>query len=217
MVRVAMTGTAAAEPAADGAGAQAPATVGPPGTRRGRPWNSSHRAHMEDCLIAARLAGVSQLRYEVPGYGTRGERAARAAERRGARAASRSGERSCSASCILQQESILQQGAEVRRVARARVEGTGAHTEDDDRAQRGRQEACPGATWAPHSRRRQERRERQDGPCRHSQSFGKSVVSCEKKNLNKRTLSHSGQARKRILEQNSLAQHWAPGTGAHWH
>jgi len=27
-------------------------------------------SHMEDCLIAARLAGVSQLRYEVPGYGT---------------------------------------------------------------------------------------------------------------------------------------------------
>ena len=25
---------------------------------------------MQDCLIAARLAGVSQLRYEVPGYGT---------------------------------------------------------------------------------------------------------------------------------------------------
>ena len=25
---------------------------------------------MEDCLIAARLAGVSQLRYECPGYGT---------------------------------------------------------------------------------------------------------------------------------------------------
>ena len=70
MVRVAMTGTAAAEPAADGAGAQAPATVGPPGMRRGRPWNSSDRAHMQDCLIAARLAGVSQLRYEVPGYGT---------------------------------------------------------------------------------------------------------------------------------------------------
>ena len=70
MARVAMIGTAAAEPAADGAGAQAPATVVPPGTRRGRPWNSSHRAHMEDCLIAARLAGVSQLRYEVPGYGT---------------------------------------------------------------------------------------------------------------------------------------------------
>ena len=70
MARVAMTGTAAADPAADGAGAQAPATVGPPGMRRGRPWNSSHRAHMEDCLIAARLAGVSQLRYECPGYGT---------------------------------------------------------------------------------------------------------------------------------------------------
>ena len=65
-----MTGTAAADPAADGAGAQAPATVGPPGMRRGRPWNSSDRAHMQDCLIAARLAGVSQLRYEVPGYGT---------------------------------------------------------------------------------------------------------------------------------------------------
>ena len=59
MVRVAMTGTAAAEPAADGAGAQAPATVGPPGMRRGRPWNRYDRAHMEDCLIAARLAGVS--------------------------------------------------------------------------------------------------------------------------------------------------------------
>ena len=70
MARVAMIGTAAAEPAADGAGAQAPATVGPPGMRRGRPWNSSDRAHMQDCLIAARLAGVSQLRYEVPGYGT---------------------------------------------------------------------------------------------------------------------------------------------------
>ena len=27
-------------------------------------------SHMEDCLIAARLAGVSQLRYECPGYGT---------------------------------------------------------------------------------------------------------------------------------------------------
>ena len=70
MARVAMTGTAAADPVADGAGAQAPATVGPPGMRRGRPWNSSDRAHMQDCLIAARLAGVSQLRYEVPGYGT---------------------------------------------------------------------------------------------------------------------------------------------------
>ena len=70
MALVAMTGTAAADPVADGAGAQAPATVGPPGMRRGRPWNSSDRAHMQDCLIAARLAGVSQLRYEVPGYGT---------------------------------------------------------------------------------------------------------------------------------------------------
>ena len=70
MARVAMTGTAAADPVADGAGAQAPATVGPPGTRRGRPWNRYDRAHMEDCLIAARLAGVSQLRYECPGYGT---------------------------------------------------------------------------------------------------------------------------------------------------
>ena len=25
---------------------------------------------MQDCLIAARLAGASQLKYEVPGYGT---------------------------------------------------------------------------------------------------------------------------------------------------
>ena len=70
MVHVAMTGTAAAEPAADGADAQAPATVGQPRTRRGRPWSRYDRAHMEDCLIAARLAGVSQLRYECPGYGT---------------------------------------------------------------------------------------------------------------------------------------------------
>ena len=43
MARVAMTGTAAAEPVADGAGAQAPATVVLPGMRSGR-WNSSDRA-----------------------------------------------------------------------------------------------------------------------------------------------------------------------------
>ena len=47
MARVAMTGTAAADPVADGAGAQAPATVVPPGMRSGR-WNSSDRAQLED-------------------------------------------------------------------------------------------------------------------------------------------------------------------------
>ena len=49
MARVAMTGTAAAEPAADGAGAQAPATVVPPGMRSG-PWNRSDRAQLEDAV-----------------------------------------------------------------------------------------------------------------------------------------------------------------------
>ena len=46
MARVAMTGTAAADPVADGAGAQAPATVVPPGMRSGR-WNSSDRVQLQ--------------------------------------------------------------------------------------------------------------------------------------------------------------------------
>ena len=54
MARVAMTGTAAADPVADGAGAQAPATVVPPGMRSG-PWNRSDRAQLEDAVSVARL------------------------------------------------------------------------------------------------------------------------------------------------------------------
>ena len=69
MARVAMTGTAAAEPAADGAGAQAPATVVPPGTRSGR-WNSSDRAQLEDAVSVARLFGASCVRVIRPGYAT---------------------------------------------------------------------------------------------------------------------------------------------------
>ncbi|EOD27920.1 hypothetical protein EMIHUDRAFT_235370 [Emiliania huxleyi CCMP1516] len=69
MARVAMTGTAAADPAADGAGAQAPATVVPPGMRSGR-WNSSNRAQLEDAVMVARLAGASQVRLVLPGYAT---------------------------------------------------------------------------------------------------------------------------------------------------
>ena len=69
MARVAMTGTAAAEPVADGAGAQAPATVVLPGMRSGR-WNSSNRAQLEDAVMVARLAGASQVRLVLPGYAT---------------------------------------------------------------------------------------------------------------------------------------------------
>ncbi|EOD40457.1 hypothetical protein EMIHUDRAFT_251140 [Emiliania huxleyi CCMP1516] len=53
VARVALTGTAAADPA----------TVGPPGMRHGRPWNSSHRAHMQE--TASLPQGL-----QVPGYGT---------------------------------------------------------------------------------------------------------------------------------------------------
>ena len=69
MARVAMTGTAAADPAADGAGAQAPATVVPPGMRSGR-WNSSDRAQLEDAVGVARLFGASCVRVIRPGYAT---------------------------------------------------------------------------------------------------------------------------------------------------
>ena len=69
MARVAMTGTAAADPAADGAGAQAPATVVPPGMRSGR-WNSSDRVQLEDAVMVARIAGASQVRLIRPGYAT---------------------------------------------------------------------------------------------------------------------------------------------------
>ena len=66
---VAVKGTAAAEPAADGAGAQAPATVVLPGVRSG-PWNSYDRAQLEDAVMVARLAGASQVRLIRPGYAT---------------------------------------------------------------------------------------------------------------------------------------------------
>ena len=69
MARVAMTGTAAADPVADGAGAQAPATVVPPGMRSGR-WNSSDRAQLEDAVSVARLFGASCVRVIRPGYAT---------------------------------------------------------------------------------------------------------------------------------------------------
>ena len=69
MARVAMTGTAAADPAADGAGAQAPATVVPPGMRSGR-WNSSDKAQLEDAVGVARLFGASCVRVIRPGYAT---------------------------------------------------------------------------------------------------------------------------------------------------
>ena len=64
-----MTGTAAADPVADGAGAQAPATVVPPGMRSGR-WNSSDRVQLEDAVMVARIAGASQVRLIRPGYAT---------------------------------------------------------------------------------------------------------------------------------------------------
>ena len=64
-----MTGTAAADPVADGAGAQAPATVVPPGMRSG-PWNSYDRAQLQDAVMVARLAGASQVRLIRPGYAT---------------------------------------------------------------------------------------------------------------------------------------------------
>ena len=64
-----MTGTAAAEPAADGADAQAPATVVLPGMRSG-PWNSYDRAQLQDAVMVARLAGASQVRLIRPGYAT---------------------------------------------------------------------------------------------------------------------------------------------------
>ena len=69
MARVAMTGTAAADPVADGAGAQAPATVVPPGMRSGR-WNSSDKAQLEDAVGVARLFGASCVRVIRPGYAT---------------------------------------------------------------------------------------------------------------------------------------------------
>ena len=64
-----MTGTAAADPVADGAGAQAPATVVPPGMRSG-PWNSYDRVQLEDAVMVARIAGASQVRLIRPGYAT---------------------------------------------------------------------------------------------------------------------------------------------------
>ena len=64
-----MTGTAAADPVADGAGAQAPATVVPPGMRSGR-WNGSDRVQLEDAVMVARIAGASQVRLIRPGYAT---------------------------------------------------------------------------------------------------------------------------------------------------
>ena len=96
MARVAMTGTAAADPVADGAGAQAPATVVPPGMRSG-PWNSYDRAQLQDAVMVARLAGASQVRLIRPGYATievdlKHEKAARATaslcRRRSARSSS---------------------------------------------------------------------------------------------------------------------------------
>ena len=69
MAPVAMTGTAAADPVADGAGAQAPATVVPPGMRSGR-WNSSDKAQLEDAVGVARLFGASCVRVIRPGYAT---------------------------------------------------------------------------------------------------------------------------------------------------
>ncbi|EOD20534.1 hypothetical protein EMIHUDRAFT_208438 [Emiliania huxleyi CCMP1516] len=69
MARVAMTGTAAADPVADGAGAQAPATVVLPGMRSG-PWNRSDRAQLEDAVGVARLFGASCVRLIRPGYAT---------------------------------------------------------------------------------------------------------------------------------------------------
>ena len=64
-----LTGTAAAELAADGAGAQAPATVVPPGMRSG-PWNRSDRVRLEDAVSVARLFGASCVRVIRPGYAT---------------------------------------------------------------------------------------------------------------------------------------------------
>ena len=64
-----MTGTATADPVADGAGAQAPATVVLPGMRSG-PWNRSNRAQLEDAVSVARLFGASQVRLMLPGYAT---------------------------------------------------------------------------------------------------------------------------------------------------
>ena len=69
MAPVAMTGTAAADPVAEGAGAQAPATVVPPGMRSGR-WNSSDRVQLEDAVSVARLFGASCVRVIRPGYAT---------------------------------------------------------------------------------------------------------------------------------------------------
>ena len=54
---------------ADGAGAQAPATVVPPGMRSGR-WNSSDRAQLEDAVSVAKLFGASCVRVIKPGYAT---------------------------------------------------------------------------------------------------------------------------------------------------
>ena len=54
---------------ADGAGAQAPATVVPPGMRSG-PWNSYDKAQLEDAVGVARLFGASCVRVIRPGYAT---------------------------------------------------------------------------------------------------------------------------------------------------
>ena len=54
---------------ADGAGAQAPATVILPGMRSG-PWNSYDRAQLEDAVMIGRVAGASCVRVIRPGYAT---------------------------------------------------------------------------------------------------------------------------------------------------
>ena len=50
-------------------GAQAPATVVPPGMRSG-PWNSYDKAQLEDAVGVARLFGASCVRVIRPGYAT---------------------------------------------------------------------------------------------------------------------------------------------------
>ena len=105
MARVAMTGTAAADPVADGAGAQAPATVVPPGMRSGR-WNSSDRVQLEDAVMVARIAGASQVRLIRPGYATieidlKHEKAA------GDRESVQAAERSCDHHRVLQLRAIV--------------------------------------------------------------------------------------------------------------
>ncbi|EOD16719.1 hypothetical protein EMIHUDRAFT_244694 [Emiliania huxleyi CCMP1516] len=70
MARVAMTGTAAADPVADGAGVRKRRpdtrtrydTVVPPGMRSGR-WNGSDRVQLEDAVMVARIAGAAERSY----------------------------------------------------------------------------------------------------------------------------------------------------------